>query len=78
MERHSDSLYAIRYEDLIRQPERELEAMGKWLGVDLSGFPIHIVRNTSIGGYKKELSKEDLAIIHEIAGPALERLGYDI
>jgi hypothetical protein len=76
MERHKDKLHIIRYEDLMREPKRELKALGRWLGVDPAGFPEKMVRNTSIGKYKSGLSDEELATVINIAGPTMERLGY--
>jgi len=78
MEHHADKLYIIRYEDLVRQPERELAALGEWLGVDPAGFPAHIIRESSIGKYKSGLTEEELAAVIKIAGPTMERLGYEI
>jgi len=78
MENHSNRLYRLQYENLIRQPQKELEALGGWLGVDPDGFPVHLVRETSIGKYKKTLSSENLKIVEEIAGPTMKRLGYEI
>ena len=76
MERHADKLYIIRYEDLVRQPEAELAALGEWLGVDPAGFSAHTIRDTSIGKYKNGLTDEELTTIMEIAGPTMARLGY--
>ena len=78
MEHYSDTLYSIRYEDLIQQPQLELEALGKWLDVDASGFPAHIIKDTSIGKYKSGLTHDELKTVMEIAGPTMERLGYEI
>ena len=39
MERHKDKIHIIRYEDLLREPRREFEALALWLEVDSSGFP---------------------------------------
>jgi sulfotransferase family protein len=76
MERNIDKLHIIRYEDLIYQPDRELKALGSWLGVDPMGFPKKIIRDTSIGKYKSGLTDEELVTIMEVAGPAMSRLGY--
>ncbi len=76
MERHKDNLHIIRYEDLVQEPKRELEALGRWLGVNPAGFPEKMVRNTSIGKYKSGLSDEELATVINIAGPTMGRLGY--
>lgn len=76
MERHSDKSYAIRYEDLIQQPERELEGIGSCLNVDSKGFPAHIIRGTSIGKYKIGLTDSELEMVMRVAGPTMARLGY--
>ncbi len=77
MERHTGKLYAIRYEDLVQQPEQELEKLGQWMGVDSKGFPAHIIKDTSVGSYKKGLSDQEIKEIITIAGATMERLGYD-
>jgi hypothetical protein len=79
MERHKDKMHIIRYEDLVEEPRRELEALAKWLGADPSGFSecmIRGIRNTSIGKYKTGLADEELKAVMEIAGPTMARLGY--
>jgi len=78
MERYADKLYIICYEDLVQQPERELKALGNWLGVDPVAFPAHRIRDTSIGKHKSGLTHEELKTVMEIAGPTMERLGYEI
>jgi hypothetical protein len=78
-ERHKDKIHIIRYEDLVREPRQELEALAKWLGVDCSGFSegvINSIRNKSIGKYKTGLTEEELKIVMEISGPTLARLSY--
>ena len=76
MERHKDKIHMIRYEDLVQEPKRELEALGRWLEVNPVGFPEKRIRYTSIGKYKKGLLDEELAIVIKIAGPTMARLGY--
>ncbi len=79
MERHRDKIHIIRYEDLVQQARRELEGLGKWLGVDPAGFSesmICSIRNTSIGKYKSGLTDEELKTVMEVAGPTMARLGY--
>ena len=76
MERYKDNVHIVRYEDLVHHPERELVALGKWLGVDPAGFPTAMVQNTGIGKYKRALTDEELATVMEIAGPTMERLRY--
>ena len=76
MERHTEKIRVIRYEDLIHYPERELEALGKYLGVSPEGFQTKIAKKTSIGKYKRGLTSEELASVMEIAGPTLQKLNY--
>ncbi|MGH7799594.1 MAG: sulfotransferase family protein [Thermodesulfobacteriota bacterium] len=79
MERHKDKIHIIRYEDLVREPRKELEALAKWLEVDATGFSEHVIRrisNSSIGKYKTGLTDEELKTVIEIAGPTMARLGY--
>ncbi len=80
IKRNKDSLYLIRYEDLIRDRERELKALGQWLGVDPAGFDTGIIagiiKDDRRGKYNSRLSDEDLATIMEIAGPTMAQLGY--
>ena len=76
MELHADKIWHIRYEDLIHQPEPTLKGLGDWLGVDPTGFPRRLIRGGSIGLHQHGLSPEELAVVQEVAGPTLERLGY--
>jgi hypothetical protein len=76
MERCSDRIKMIRYEDLVQQPKRELQTLSDWLGVDPSGFPNGLIRNASIGNYKSGLTNEELTNVMKIAGTTLARLGY--
>ncbi|MGA2820178.1 MAG: sulfotransferase [Anaerolineales bacterium] len=76
MERHRAQAYCIRYEDLVRNPDRELSALGEWLGVDPRGFSTQRVHEASIGKYQMGLSAEEADQVLEIAGPTLKTLGY--
>jgi hypothetical protein len=76
MERYKDNVHIVRYEDLVHNPERELFALGNWLGVDPAGFSTKMLQNTSIGKYKRALADEELTTVIEIAGPTMERLRY--
>jgi Sulfotransferase family len=76
MERHRSRLHIIRYEDLIGEPQQELRRLGEWLGVAPQRFSVQLVRDTSIGKYKKGLSADELSVVAEIAGPTMARLGY--
>jgi hypothetical protein len=76
MESHKEQIHIIRYEDLVREPRRELEALARWLGVEFAGFPKERIRDNSIGKYKNGLTDEELKTVMEIAGPTMARLGY--
>jgi len=76
MESLKESAHIIRYEDLVREPDRELEALGEWLGVVPQGFARHMIRDSSIGKHKNGLTEEELGTVMEIAGPTMSRLSY--
>lgn len=76
MERHADQLHIVRYEDLIDNPKAVFASIGDWLGVDPAGFPTHEIKRSSIGKYKRGLTDEELAVVMDIAGPTMARLGY--
>jgi hypothetical protein len=79
MERHRDKIHIIRYEDLVREPRRELTALAEWLGVDPAGFPersMKSVRDNGIGKHSNGLSEQELEAVMNIAGPTMARLGY--
>jgi hypothetical protein len=76
MERHADQLHIVRYEDLIDNPKAVFASIGDWLGVAPTGFPTHEIKRSSIGKYKSGLTNEELAVVMEIAGPTMARLGY--
>jgi hypothetical protein len=76
MERHRDHLYCIRYEDLVRQPQLELNTLAGWLGVRPDGFPAHLVHDASVGKHRAGLTPVELEQVMEVAGPTLARMGY--
>lgn len=76
IDRHQKQLHIIRYEDLIKEKERELKALGNRLGVDSAGFDAGVIRDTSIGRYKSGLSDEDLMTVMDVAGPTMAKMGY--
>lgn len=79
IERQRDRIHVVRYEDLVREPRRELTALAEWLGVDPAGFTersIRNVRDTSIGKHQDGLSESELEAVMNIAGPTMARFGY--
>lgn len=79
MERHRDRIHVVRYEDLVREPRRELSTLAEWLGVDPAAFPersFASIRDTGIGKHRNGLTPEELEAVMRIAGPTMARLGY--
>ena len=75
-ERNASVILAIRYEDLVTDPGPVLARLGEFLGLNPGGFEQSIVRPTSIGKHRGQLSAEALATIDAIAGDTMRRLGY--
>jgi hypothetical protein len=75
-ERHAEHLFAVRYEDLVRDPDLELRRLAEWLGVEAAGFDRTIVSASSIGQHRGGLSSRELADVLRVAGPTLRRWGY--
>ena len=78
MERHADKVHLIRYEELVNHPKEVLQVLGTWLGVEPQGFKHEKIHANSVGQYKQGLSHQEVADIMAIAGPTMERLGYEI
>jgi hypothetical protein len=76
MEQYSENLHRVRYEDLVRRPVDVLLEIGQWLDLDPEGFRHERVRTTSLGKYKKELSRRQVEEVLSIAGDTMKRLGY--
>ena len=76
MEAKTDQLHMIRYEELVQEPEKVLNALGSWLNVDPAGFSMDNIRDTSLGKYKTGLSTSELATVIDIAGPTMAQYGY--
>ncbi len=76
MERHRDKLHVIRYRDLIQNTENELMALAGLLNVDVRGFPKEMVRSDRLGKHQEGLTDKERAIVMDIAGPTMKRLGY--
>jgi hypothetical protein len=72
----SATIHAVRYERLIAEPEAVAGELGRALDVDPAHFPIHLLRDTSVGRHRGRLGGSDLAAVESIAGETLARLGY--
>ena len=78
MQRYTDEIHIIRYEDLVAKRDEEIEKLARYLGVDPLKFPIQMIRDTNIGKYKQGLTSEELETVLRIAGPTMARLGYHL
>jgi hypothetical protein len=76
MEACAGKILPVSYERLITEPETVAGEVGLALDVDPACFPIHILRDSSIGKHRNRLAGKDLAVIESIAGPAQARRGY--
>jgi hypothetical protein len=70
----------VRYENLIRAPERTLGEIFDFLRID--GRPEQIleqvaVHDQSVGSWRKAFSAEDRRMFHRAAGDLLIDLGYE-
>jgi hypothetical protein len=77
MERHQSHIYRVRYEDLVREPERELAAIAALLDIDPTGFPSNWLRTDRVGKHHRGLTPDELEAVIGIAGATMERLGYE-
>ena len=76
MEQHRGRVLAVRYENLVREPQRELDAIASVLDLNPAGFPTDLFREDRVGKHQHGLTPEELETVMEIAGPTMERLGY--
>ncbi len=76
MEAHSDRIFILRYEDLVTGCCDALERLSDWLAIEMAGFEVDRISSRSIGKYRDGLTHAELETVLEIAGPAMERLGY--
>lgn len=76
MEKHAETIWILRYEDLVRQPKKELDRLADHLGVNACGFDHTMVDSGRTGKYVKGLTSDELEDVMRIAGPTMERLGY--
>ena len=78
MQRHLSQIHAVRYEDLVDDPETVMAGVGEWLGVDPRGFPVEEVHGASVGKYRSSLTTEELEVVLDITGAKLAELGYQL
>jgi hypothetical protein len=78
MQEHDERITQIRYEEIVASPEPILHEISDRLDVHPGKFLLSGIQTKSVGRYLGELDKDQIAIIEHIAGPTLERLGYDV
>jgi len=76
MEVHRDTVFALRYEQLVTDPRKSLDSLSEWLGIDPAGFEIQRISSRSIGKYRDGLTEAEIETVMKIAGPTMSRLGY--
>ena len=76
IEKYSEKLHIIRYEDLVSHPYEELNRLSKYIGINVDGFPIEKIHQSSLEKYKSTLTEEELEKISKIAGMKLKELSY--
>jgi len=61
------------------EPERLREAVGKndWKNIKAEKGEGKFYRKAEPGSWREDLTKEQVQIVEEIAGPLMERFGYD-
>lgn len=78
IEEYSEKIHILRYEDLVSDPYKELSKISKYIGVNVDGFPINKVHQSSLAKYKSNLAEKDLEAILSIAGDKLRKLSYNL
>jgi len=78
IQKYQDSIFIIRYEDLVQDPLPILRALGNYLDVDGTLFDETIIHTESIGKYKQSLTAEQIECIEGIIDQKLQSLGYEI
>jgi len=82
--KHPNQYLEIKYENLLENPQQELDGIFSWLGEEpcaeqalqkYSESGLHIYPSR-VGNWKSELSREHLDEFERIAGNLLDQLGY--
>lgn len=76
MERHSEKIQMIRYEELVRGPTVVLVELAKRLDIKPCCFGESMIHAASVGRHEGRLSEDELVSVMDIAGPTMARLGY--
>jgi hypothetical protein len=75
-----DQLTTLRYEDLIRYPDKAAAAVSAFLGARSGGevpaLALQVPGAAAAGGWRDRLSPDQAAEVESLAGPELRRVGY--
>jgi hypothetical protein len=81
----AEGLTTLRYEDVVRNPAAAARAVSGFLGSDVAqvddgrlvpGDGAAAATGVSPGGWRRELSPQQVTDIEQVAGPELRRVGY--
>lgn len=78
----AEQYYELRYEDLVSQPQKEAEKLLNYLGIENSVSSQTLyeafvqAKTTSVGGWEREFSEEQLQQVNQEADSLLRQLGY--
>ena len=81
-----DRLHVLTYEDLLRRPRETLKGVRDFLGVpqaeaDIDAAVAELTRGRRAANFdkwKQQMSSRDLRLFEGVAGPMLERFGYEL
>jgi len=76
LERNLALCLAIRYEDLVGQPEEAIRRLGDYLGVEQAAFDISSIKPNRVGKHARRLSSQAVQQIESTAGEMMARYGY--
>ena len=68
--------YSVKYEDLVQFPEKALEDLFNFIGLEPIPKSMIKARSTSVGKWKYQLNNSQLDDILSISETALQKLGY--
>lgn len=75
-ERNAARIHVLRFEDLLRDREATITAIGRFLEVDPTGFDAGLLREPAREKFRVTLDDADLEVIESVAGETMLRWGY--
>jgi hypothetical protein len=79
-DRLGDRYLVIRYEDLVADPPETLRGVCRFLGEefhpDMLSTAAGDLTTSSVGRFRRDLDRRDLAFVQTVAGGTMRRLGY--